>query len=109
DDDLDTVIVKIRLKAFAAELAREGTDFWVEQPIISLREIAGLESIIQGNTIHARINHSGAPRTDFTGLATAPLSPMDVPALIFSLKADSIPFLGRGTPVYHRGVRVGWV
>lgn len=109
DDDLDTVIVKIRLKEFAAELAREGTDFWVEQPIISLREIAGLESIIQGNTIHARISHGGTPQTSFTGLATAPLSPMDVPALIFSLKADSIPFLGRGTPVYHHGVRVGWV
>lgn len=109
DNDLDMVVVKVRLKAFASELAREGTDFWVEQPIISLREIAGLESIIQGNTIHARIGHPGASRTDFIGLATAPLSPMDAPALVLSLKADSIPFLGRGTPVYHRGVRVGWV
>ncbi len=109
DTDLDMVVVKVRLKAFASELAREGTDFWVEQPIISLREIAGLESIIQGNTIHARIGHAGASRTDFIGLATAPLSPMDAPALVLSLKADSIPFLGRGTPVYHRGVRVGWV
>lgn len=109
DDNLRDVLVTVRLKAFAQDLAREDTDFWIQQPVISLREIAGLESIIQGNSIQARAGTSGKIATRFTGLGNAPLSQLDSSALLLTLRADSIPFLGRTTPVFHRGVRVGWV
>jgi paraquat-inducible protein B len=109
DSTLGTVAVSVRLKAFAAELAMEGTDFWIEQPVISLREIAGLESIIQGNSIQAR-SHAGTREVkEFQGLSDAPLSPLDSDALTLKLRSPSIPFLGRDTPVFHRGVKVGWV
>lgn len=109
DQNLQGVLVTVRLKAFAHELAREDSEFWIQQPVISLREIAGLESIIQGNSIQARAGTSRKTADRFTGLAYAPLSQLDASALLFTLRADSIPFLGRTTPVFHRGVRVGWV
>lgn len=109
DHDLNDVLVTVRLKAFAVDLAREDSDFWIQQPVISLREIAGLESIIQGNSIQARAGSSEKKSTQFKGLSEAPLSQFDASSLLLSLTADSIPFLGRTTPVYHRGVRVGWV
>ena len=109
DHELGKVVVSVRLKAFASHLAREDTDFWIEQPVITLREIAGLESIIQGNSIHARTHHSGTKALAFQGLPEAPLTPLEAPDLVLRLRSQSIPFLGRGTPVFHRGVNVGWV
>jgi paraquat-inducible protein B len=109
DEKLGKVIVSVRLKSFAASLAREGTDFWIEQPVISLREISGLESIIQGNSIHARTRGGTAAAYSFQGLSEIPLAPLVSSALVLKLRAPSIPFLGRGTPVFHRGVKVGLV
>lgn len=105
---IDGVTVSIRLMAFASQLASEGTDFWIDQPVISITETTGLESIIQGNSIQARLG-GGPPKKTFTGLDRAPLSPLDTPSLVIKLKSMDIPFLARGAPVYHNGVSVGIV
>lgn len=108
DTNLNKVLVTVRLRQFAAGLASEETDFWVEKPVITLAELTGLESIIQGNSIRAR-NPGGAPATRFVGLAEAPLMPLLPGSFSLRLKGAQIPFLNRGTPVYHRGVKVGLV
>ncbi len=109
DEKLGQVVVSIRLKAFAASLAREHTDFWIEQPVISLREISGLESIIQGNTIHARSRSGTAEAYHFQGLSEAPLAPLVSRGMFLKLRSPAISFIGRGTPVFHRGIKVGLV
>jgi paraquat-inducible protein B len=106
--ELNGVIVTVRLSAFATGLARAETIFWIDQPVISLSEITGIESIIQGNSIHARIG-GGDVATTFIGHEEAPIDPLERPALVINLQAPEIPFLERGTPVYHRGVAVGLV
>jgi paraquat-inducible protein B len=108
DKNLNKVLVKVRLKEFAAALASEETDFWVEKPVITLAELTGLESIIQGNSIRAR-NPGGDSATRFVGLPEPPLMPLLPGAFTVRLKGAQIPFLNRGTPVYHRGVKVGLV
>ena len=108
DENLNKVLVKVRLKDFAAGLASEETDFWVEKPVITLAELTGLESIIQGNSIRAR-NPGGAPASRFVGLPEAPLMPLLPGSFTVRLKGAQIPFLNRGTPVYHRGVKVGLI
>jgi paraquat-inducible protein B len=108
DSTLGGVIVKVQLKAFAAELAREHTDFWIDQPEISLQQMTGLDAIIQGNSIQARLGH-GPFATRFKGLSGPPLLELDKPARVFTLHADKAPFVARGTPVLHHGVQVGSV
>ncbi len=108
DAALSKVVVTVRLKAFAAGLARETTDFWIDQPEISLEQVSGLDSIIQGNSIQARIG-GGSPATRFEGLSKPPLTPLEAPSLVLKLQARNIPFLARGAPVYYRGVTVGAV
>jgi len=108
DPDLDGVVVRVRLKAFAESLARKNTSFWIDQPVISIRETSGLDSIIQGNSIQARIG-DGPTTTSFQGLSKAPIEPLDAPSLVIRLRAPEIPYLASGTPVYHRGVQVGLV
>jgi len=108
DDNLKSVVVTVRLKAFADGIARSETDFWIDQPVISLTQTSGLEALIQGNSIQARAR-GGEPQTRFNGRSTAPLDALESPALTIELQADSMPLIGRGTPVYHRGVVVGAV
>ncbi len=109
DRKLGTVVVTVSVKKFAAELATEGTDFWIEQPVITLHEISGLESIIQGNSIHARTHGSEKLATVFHALNEAPLSALNSEVLRVTLNSDSNSFVGRGTPVFHRGINVGKV
>ncbi len=110
DETLGKVIVKIQLKAFASDLAKEGTDFWIEQPVVSIRGISGLESLIQGNSIQARSGgETDRNQFEFRALDEAPLTPLDGPSLVIELKAETVPFISRGSPVFHRGTRVGWV
>lgn len=105
---LNEVVVTVLLKKFATDIAREKTDFWIDQPVISLKGATGLESIIQGNSIQARVN-GGSPATQFVGRSLAPLDSLEAPGLVLNLRADNIQFLDRGAPVYHRGVAVGAV
>ncbi len=108
DDQLKKVVVTVRLKAFAAGLAREGTLFWIDQPVIGLGRTSGIESLIQGNSLNARMG-SGPPARHFTGSEVVPLSQIDEPGLILKLKSANVPFLDRGSPIYHKGVMIGAV
>lgn len=108
DRSLDKVVLSVRLKEFAADLAREGTLFWIDQPEIALGNTTGLDALIQGNSLQARMG-DGAPATRFEGAAQIPLTPLESPALVLKLRAPGIPSLDRGSPLYYRGVQVGVV
>jgi paraquat-inducible protein B len=108
DRDLGRVALTVRLKAFAAELAREGTVFWIDQPVVGLGDTSGLDALIQGNSLQARMG-SGPPARTFVGLDHVPLTPLESPALTLRLHAANIPFLDRGARVFYRGVDVGAV
>jgi len=107
-EELEQVVVKVRLLASASGLARQNTAFWIDQPVISLQGATGLESIIQGNSIQARIG-DGPPAYRFTGLALSPLLPLEKAGLDLKLKAENVNAIDRGAPVYFRGAAVGRV
>lgn len=108
DRGLDKVVLTVRLKAFAAGLASEGTVFWIDQPVVGLGDTSGLDALIQGNSLQARMG-GGAPAYRFEGASKAPLTPLESPALILKLRAPNIPFLDRGSGLFYRGVQVGSV
>src|SRR5690606_37837000 len=51
----------------------------------------------------------GQPATRFVALEQPPLIEASVPGRHFTLTAKDLGSLGRGAPVYHRGVQVGQV
>lgn len=108
DRTLDKVAVMVRLKAFAKDLAREGTVFWIEQPVVGIGDTSGLDALIQGNSLQA-VMGDGPPATTFQGASSMPPTPLESPALVFKLRAPTIPFLDRGSPLYYRGVPIGVV
>ncbi len=108
DPNLEGVVVTVLLKAFASDLAREETVFWIDQPEISLVELSGLESIIQGNSLQARMG-GGAKATHFVGKSMKPVDLRDAPSVVLKLRPHEMPRIVRGAPVFHRGVAVGAV
>jgi paraquat-inducible protein B len=105
---LEKVEVRVRLKKFAEGIARQGSTFWIDQPVLSLSGASGIDSLINGNSIQASMG-TGPYSTSFIGSESAPVvSPNKVHDLI-RLRGAIAPFLDAGTPVYFRGVPVGVV
>ena len=106
--NLDTVLVKVRLLRHAEELAREGTLFWIDQPVFNLAKPSGIESLIEGNSIQAR-KGSGPPAYFFVGSDEVPLAPLEADPLLIKLVAPVIPAVETGAEVTYRGLPVGLV
>ncbi|MFM8981441.1 MAG: MlaD family protein [Spartobacteria bacterium] len=106
--DLKSVAVRIRLEGFASGLASRDTKFWIDRPVVSVTELTGLESIIRGNSIQAG-TPGGESCYQFKGHTKPPIISPDTVAFSVWVDGTEIAFLNRGTPVYHRGVRVGVV
>ena len=108
DKKLSKAIVTVRLKAFATALSQSGTIYWIDQPVISLAKTSGLSSLIQGNSIQARLGEG--PKTDrFVGMEKMPLHPLEAPGLVLKLTAKNISALDEGAPITYRGITIGGI
>ena len=108
NSELNEAIVHVRLEKFAAGLAVDTTEFWIEQPELTLQGATGLTSLIEGNSIRAR-KGSGQRRLQFTGLDTTPLLFGDESGVRIRLESEQTQPLTRGALVVYRGVSVGRV
>jgi paraquat-inducible protein B len=106
--NLDTVLLKVRLRKYAEDLAREGTLFWIDQPVFNLAKPSGIESLIEGNSLQAR-KGSGSPAYFFVGSDEVPLAPLEGQPLEIRLTASAIPLVETGAEILFRGLPVGLV
>ena len=108
--ELSAVAVRVRLVGEAHHLAREGTQFWVERPRVSVAEVRGLDTLVGGRYLAVSPGPDDAkPRTEFEGLDVAPVVEVPVGALEIVLHAPQRWGVDRGVPVMYRGLRVGQV
>lgn len=108
--ELSAVAVRVRLVGEAHHLAREGTQFWVERPHVSVAEVRGLDTLVGGRYLAVSPGPDDAkPRTKFEGLDLAPVGEVPVGALEIVLHAPQRWGVDRGVPVTYRGLRVGQV
>lgn len=111
DEALQGVNVHIYLQDEAAALARQGSQFWVERPKISLGAIRGLETIVGGRYVAVLPGVAGgAVSSEFIGTEEPPPN-LDVTSggLDVLLIAENRFGLERGAPITYRGLRVGQV
>jgi paraquat-inducible protein B len=100
-----TVDVEVSLEEAAEDLAREGTQFWIVKPEVSLGQIQGLQTIVSGAYIEVKPG-PGKRRTHFQGLAEPPIIGK---GLNIELLTDSAESLQQDSPIYYRGIKVGQV
>lgn len=110
-DTLDAVLATAELTPDAAQIAVDGTDFWIVRPEVSLERIAGLETLIGPRYIAVRPGPAGAPaRSDFDGLANPPrLTPAADGSVRITLRAPRLGSITPGSRVYYREIPVGAV
>lgn len=108
NEQLDRVLVRLRLHRDAAGLARDGSEFWIVRPEIGLSGIRGLDTLFSGPRINMRAGN-GPPVNYFVGRAGPP--PVDHPGegKSFLLEADRVGTMAAGAPVFYRDIKVGAV
>jgi paraquat-inducible protein B len=104
--DRQRVAVKVQVDASAANLAREGSVFWIVRPQVKLGALSGLQTIVSGNYITVEPG-DGARTNQFTGAEQAPIKP--VQALDILLLAPKLGSLQPLSPVFYRDIQVGEV
>ncbi|MCX7422320.1 MAG: MlaD family protein [Planctomycetia bacterium] len=108
--DLTAVSVRVRLSGESHHLAREGTQFWVERPRLSMVEVRGLDTLVGGRYVAVMPGPSEAPlRQEFDGLEIAPVAELPSGALEVVLYAPQRWGIDAGVPVTYRGLKVGQV
>jgi len=109
DDQLDNVLVKVRLARNAANLARSDSEFWLVRPEIGFSGIKGLDTLFTGARLKVRPGSSGQPASEFTALRRAPLLETSSRGRSFVLRSDRLGALTSGAPVFYREIKVGFV
>lgn len=108
--ELTAVAVRVRLVGEAHHLARDGSQFWVERPRLSVAEVRGLDTLVGGRYLAVSPGPDDAkPRDEFEGLDVAPVVEIPTGALEIVLHAAQRWGVDRGVPVTYRGLRVGQV
>lgn len=108
-DNHQHAIISARLHRKYADLARDGSQFWIVRPQISVMSITGLNTLISGPYIEV-LPGEGPASKNFKGLAKAPIdTPADQKGLLIVMHTDRLDHLELGSPVYYRGIDVGLV
>ncbi|WP_028115424.1 MlaD family protein [Ferrimonas senticii] len=107
-EDRSSVDVSLRMQNSVDELLRQQTQFWLVSPKASLTGIDGLDALFSGNYI-AMQPGEGKRRTDFIGLAEAPLLAAHSEGLMLQLLAKQRGSLNIGSGLYYQQIKVGEV
>ena len=109
--ELDGVSVRLRLLDSAHQLARAGSQFWIERPKVSLTALRGLDTIVGGRYLAVLPGFPDAPpQSSFEGLETPPAADERLEGgLEIVLESPRRHGLEVGAPVSYRGLVIGHV
>jgi len=107
--DLSGVTAGVIMDPRTNRALREGTQFWLVSPKVSLSEVSGLETLVSGSYINIKPNLKGKSARHFVALKNAPGEAADPGQLEIVLQGDRRGSLKTGSPVYYRQVQVGEV
>lgn len=107
--DLSGVSATVLMDPRTNRALREGTQFWLVSPKVSLTEVSGLETLVGGTYIDVKPNLKGKPTRHFVALPRAPMETADPGQLEIILQGERLGSLKAGSPVYYKQVQVGEV
>lgn len=109
-DDLNSVVVSVRMDPQVAPYMDDKTRFWIVNARINTTEISGLGTLLSGSYIEVDWDElPGERQSDFVGLSEPPLTARGTPGLRLTLNADEAGYIYVGSPVFLRQVEVGRV
>jgi len=104
--NMDGVSVSALINDAAADLAREGSYFWVARPRFSLDGISDLNTLLMGQYIEVQ-RGNGKPAKDFIGHEEPPVGDPNIHGLHIVLETRELGMLKVGVPVFYKDFEVG--
>ena len=109
-DDLNSVVVGVRMNPQVAPYLDENTRFWIVNARINTTEISGLSTLLSGAFIEVDWDDMPGDRaSNFIGLTEPPLTERGTPGLRLTLAAEEAGYIYVGSPVFLRQIEVGRV
>ena len=110
-DRQDGLEVVVNLHPEAESFAREGTQFWIERPQISLSRMSGLETVVGAKYLGVSPGPVGGPSaTEFVGLENPPrLQLAETSDDTITIRFRDGNGISSGDTVRYRGIVVGEV
>jgi len=102
--DRQCVAVTVQLDPSAANIAQQGSVFWIVRPELKLGSVSGLRTIVSGDYLTVQPGN-GARTNRFVGAEKEPIEP--IPALDILLLAPKLGSLQPKSPVFYRDIQVG--
>lgn len=110
NEDLTRVRAEMRMTREVEDRVGEGARFWVVRPRLSAGSVTGLDTLVSGSYVEFDpAPPGGEALREFTGLEDAPGVRAGEPGRVFTLRANKLGSLDRGSPVFFRDVAVGEV
>ncbi|MGH7155569.1 MAG: intermembrane transport protein PqiB [Acetobacteraceae bacterium] len=104
--DLRHMRVSIQMDADMEGHLGKGTEFWIAGASPSLTDLSSLKSIISGPTI-GMLPQPGPKQSSYQGLSEPPVEQEAEPGRHYSLHADRLGNVSRGSPVYFETLEIG--
>jgi paraquat-inducible protein B len=107
--DMSRVIVHARMTRQATDHLTENTRFAIIAPHVGVGGISGLSTIVSGSYVEMYPGKPGEAKRDFVGLDEPPVLPPDSRGRSFTLLANDLGSLTRGSPISYKGITIGEV
>ncbi len=107
DENGKGIRVTARIKKEAVLYLNEDAKFWIVKPELSMGGISGLDTIISGTYIELYSQKKKMNKSNFIGLEQ-PFRPLEE-GEYFHLSASSSYNLKKGTPVFFKSMKAGYV
>jgi len=108
-EDLENVVVNAKMSVDSRRYLNDQARFWVVRPRVGASGVSGLGTLLSGAYIQAESVLGGKFKSSFEGLEQPPLTDTDAPGLRLKLRAEEAGYVGIGSPVYFRQVKVGQI
>ncbi|WP_028580293.1 MlaD family protein [Desulfogranum japonicum] len=109
DKEMSGVDILIEMQKNTHPFLVEDTAFWLVKPEVSAGRISGLDTLFGGSYIGAQKGKSKTPSKRFEGLQERPPLDPAIPGLRFSLIADNLYSLQRGSNIYSKNLQIGHI
>lgn len=109
NEDKSKILVVAEIEKGMESFLVQDSTFWVVRPRIGAQGISGIDTLLSGPYIEVSAGESTIEENRFVGLESPPISPSNADGIHLKLISKGTKAHDIGTPILHKGFKVGAV